>query len=205
QYRLVLGPHPCDICQSMEGSYSTEPHVPFHFRCDCHVETTDDGLDCEEEVRNAQSQIITSTETRTQSVTFPALAADAPADFEVSLGIEYEQWDDELLKEAVHWSPSEGTKTVTVNVPAGPSRTITFDIEITTEEIIAIGELWQVCRREPIEGDEAGGVGHTVDEQYLGQVSGGGFAITGANSVSIEDDSVDGGGGFFDDDDEAPS
>ncbi len=206
-YQFILGSNPCDICQSMQGIYPYEPHVPVHPNCDCRVESTGDSLTCGEEIRNARSQHNDSTETVTADVPLDeAVTEPTDREVDVEIGVKHESWDSELLKDAVGWSPPAGYQTLTVTFGPGPARTARVYIEVTMEEVTAAGELWDVCRREADPNDPHG-FAHTVEERFIGMVGGGALARTGIASATI-DDSESGGQGrdhFFYDDEEAPA
>lgn len=202
QFRFVLSANPCDICQSMQGTYPYRPGVPVHPNCDCTYDKIGGDSNCTTEIRNVRCQTSTSSETRqVAEITFdPPLTEDTDFEIEVTLGVEHESWDDARLEGACDWSPPSDTLQAAIPFPAGTSGTITISVEMTIKEVIAAGELWEVCRRPAAPG----GYAHTLKEKLLSRVGGGAMAVTGLGDITATDGSGPEGGGHYEDDDEVP-
>ncbi len=137
----------CDICAGMAGVYDEEPGVPVHDNCRCQVTRFDDK-DCNEEIRNVQSQNFGSWTITRASDVYTTCNNDGLAILELDFS-EYEHRDvDEGMEDYID---VESNASAEVELPQGVEAS--FTATITIETTVYLGERWRVCTKaDPVAG-----------------------------------------------------
>jgi hypothetical protein len=196
-YNFKPGSNPCDICKSMEGEYDTAPALPVHPNCDCSTERTTDneeGWECDFEIRNLECYNEQYTESGEVLQLVNEEDADGTAEFEAQV--------DDGVKEAANWSPTAGTLSQSVTVPAKSVLYATINYQLT--EHICKADKYKVCvKPDPVAGVQS-------KETKVGQTGGGAVAMVGIASISVDTEPVEESppsdpGPYYDSDEEIPT